>query len=93
MYESLKRQVINNKREKVDEATKQETRIARIISRYSNRLAKNFVNADSEARLGISTALSILNQAQMLAIIDPNEARKLLASARLVANIRDDDEQ
>ena len=85
------RDSIKGKR-KLSEASKRETRVARIISRYTNRLSRAFVTANDHEKTGILAALTILGQAQTLAQIDPNESRNLLASARRVANVRDDDE-
>jgi hypothetical protein len=74
------------------EADKTEARVARIISRYTARLGKEFITSKPSDRVGIQAALTVLNQAQILVQTDMNEARNLLAVARRLSNVRDEDE-
>jgi hypothetical protein len=63
--------------------------IGKSIAGFANRIAKEYISAQESEKQSILAALIILNQAQAVVEIDSNLARKLLATARRTANIKE----
>lgn len=80
-------------KERIEEASDRKTdRMAITIAQYTNKVARIFATAPPNRHDGLMAALVILGQCQTLATINPTQASKLLATAKRVSQIREDEE-